>query len=397
MTHKLLNTVAAIALSTAFVGCSQNDDPTIEASPSEYILFGQPHINLDATIGDFAGHGSRAGLTTSIDRFKVYGFCVPRSISDTSQLNNQSAPFDWKDKSNFFTAGADVFNGIEVTVGTDGFTSYNDNNFEQWHINKEARYTFIATSTSSGTFQMANAVATTGSAHGPRMTFTLPRDADPANLTEAQQQQRLSTTLDPNGQPDALVAARFDHQQADGRVNLSFFHFMTGLRFEFHNHTSDKDLVIKRVTFQGKFYRQGVFDFTTDKPDMSVGESTYSGTFTLLSEPQTILASSSDIMGSDANPVTLLLLPNPKATLDPEDGNDDYVLGTYKTITITYTIGGGDDRTFELRNFKLNYIPEANTLHTAHFNFVGDEFVVMFQADNNTNWGNGSDNLVDIK
>ena len=83
----------------------------------------------------------------------------------------------------------------------------------------------------------------------------------------------------------------------------------------------------------------------------------------------------------------------PDGTTDP-DGK--FVLGSDKEIKIVYSIGDGPERTFTYGpNFTLNYIPKPNTLHTAHFNFVGDEFVVMFQADEN-NWQNGSDNNVTI-
>lgn len=234
---------------------------------------------------------------------------------------------------------------------------------------------------------MGNSTATTGSSHGPRLSFTL--DATGNSLT---------APLDYKKQPDALIAARFDRKSTNGTVDLSFFHFMTGIRFKFHNHTSDKNLVIKRVTFAGRFFKQAVFDFTTDSPVMSVpSDQTYSGIFTLLNADQTITAGSADYMGGD-HPVTLLLLPNPDGTLEDDQ---EYTLGSDKEIKIVYTIGDDSvERTFTHSKFLLNYIPKPNTLHTAHFNFVGDEFVVMFQADNGLNWEDGTnpgaDNNIDI-
>ena len=90
----------------------------------------------------------------------------------------------------------------------------------------------------------------------------------------------------------------------------------------------------------------------------------------------------------------LLLLPNPHATIDDSENEiDNWALGRQKQITIVYTIGGGADRTFTTdKDFRLSYIPDPNTLHTANFHFVGDDFVITFQADNNTMWENGSDN-----
>lgn len=373
---------ASLAIGLLLSSCTKPGVPGQYADTTRYITFGTPSIDLDATVGDFAGQpATRAGLTTSLDKFNVWGFCVARNISGNQNPN--SAVLDWNQKSSFFTQGADLANlsNGEVTVSGD-YTTYNGGTLSKWNTNKEALHSFIATA-GNANYSMENAVATTGSARGPRLTITL-------NTTGSS----LTTQLDYNLQPDLLVAARFDHKSTNGRVNLSFFHIMTGIRFKFHNHTSDKNLVIKRVTYAGKFYRQAVFDFTTDRPVMTVPtDQTYSGVFTLLNSDQGIAAGTADYMGGDT-PVTLLLLPNPDGTLEDDQ---EYTLGSDKEITIVYTIGDdGIERTFTHSKFLLNYLPQPNTLHTAHFNFVGDEFVVMFQADDQVNWENGSDNDVNI-
>lgn len=371
--------VAAILCS-----CSDSDCNYLQNSSDRYIIFGVPQISLNAVTGGFLPTSSRAQLTTSLDKFTVWGFRRPMSLAGVA--NENGAKQEWNTKSKFFTQGADVFSNMEVKINGE-FTSYDNDQPKAWNTTTpESYYTFIATTTTSGTFTMENAVATSGAEHGPRLHFTL-----------ASNSTQLSTPLNYLDQPDAMVDGLFDHQKADGRVDLSFSHFMTGIRFKFHNHTTDKELVIKSVTFQGRFYKEAVFDFTTDKMTMSVTDNTYAGTFTLLDNPMSIVAGSADYMRSTDHPVTLLLLPNPNAKLDDTaEGIDEYALGTEKTISIVYSIGGSADRTFENKNFRLNYIPDANTLHTAHFNFVGDEFVVMFQADNDTNWGNGSDNDINI-
>lgn len=384
MTQKMKYIAMAACLTTGLLlsSCTKPGVPGQYADTARYITFGAPSIDLDATAGDFAGQpATRAGLTTSLDKFNVWGFCVARNISGNSNPN--SAILDWNQKSSFFTQGADLANlsNGEVTVSGD-YTTYNGGTLSKWNTNKEALHSFIATA-GNADYIMENAVATTGSARGPRLTITLNTNGS-----------SLTTPLDYNLQPDLLVAARFDHKSTSGRVNLSFFHIMTGIRFKFHNHTSDKNLVIKRVTYAGKFYRQAVFDFTTDRPVMTVPtDQTYSGVFTLLNSDQGIAAGTADYMGGDT-PVTLLLLPNPDGTLEDDQ---EYTLGSDKEITIVYTIGDdGIERTFTHSKFLLNYLPQPNTLHTAHFNFVGDEFVVMFQADDQVNWENGSDNDVNI-
>lgn len=384
MTEKIKYIAMAASLATGLLlsSCTKPGVPGQYADTTRYITFGIPAIDLDATVGDFAGQpATRAGLTTSLDKFNVWGFCVANSISGNPNPN--SAVLDWNQKSSFFTQGADLDNlkHGEVTVNGD-YTTYHDGILSTWNANKEALHSFIATA-GNANYSMENAVATTGSAHGPRLTVTL-------NTTGGS----LTDPLDYSQQPDLLVAARFDHKSTNGRVNLSFFHIMTGIRFKFHNHTSDKNLVIKRVTYAGTFYRQAVFDFTTDRPVMTVPtDQTYSGIFTLLDSDQGIAAGTADYMGGDT-PVPLLLLPNPDGTLEDDR---EYTLGKDKEITIVYTIGDdGAEHTFTHSGFLLNYLPQPNTLHTAHFNFVGDEFVVMFQADDQVNWQNGSDNDINI-
>ncbi|MDE5567093.1 MAG: fimbrillin family protein [Muribaculaceae bacterium] len=380
---KIIKYTAVTLIAVGAASCNSADDSLkAPVSPEKYICFGVPEINVNATVDDFAGStGSRAAhLTNTLENFQVWGFCAPNDLS--GNINTQVVDQTWNDKSVFFTTTPDVFNNKKITV-SNGFANY-EGEKQEWSGTADARYTFVAAYTPSGTFAMGSGSVTAGSEHGPRLKFTMPRTSTDK-----------TTLLYPADQPDALVAARFNHQQADGRVDLSFFHFMTGLRFKFHNHTADKDLVIKRVTFQGIFHKEATFDFTKDKPVMTVA-GTYAGTFVLFDSAtgQTISHGTADYMGGNELPVTFLMLPNPDGTIEA-DGK--FTLGSEKEIRITYSLGGGEDKTFiHGNNFTLNYTPQPNTLHTAHFNFVGDDFVVFFQADDEKNWQNGSDNDVII-
>lgn len=390
MIRQIKDIAVCLILGITLTACSDGDSPEQQFSPEKYITFGLPQISWEGGIGGFTSAPTRAALMTSLDKFYVWGFRRP--LTPTGVADETGASKSWNEKSIFFTQGPDIFSNVEVTVNA-GFTTYKNGNLSPWSDNTGSSYSFIAgvsaieDGSAGGTFAMENAVATTGSAHGPRLTFTLNASGS-----------SLGDPLDYKAQPDALIATRFDRKNADGTVPLSFSHFMTGIRFKFHNHTSDKNLVIKRVTFAGKFFKKAVFDFTSDTPVMSVeADNTYSGIFTLLNAEQTITHGSADYMGGDS-PVTLLLLPNPDGTLEDDQ---EYTLGSDKEIKIVYTIGDdGVERTFTHSRFLLNYIPKPNTLHTAHFNFVGDEFVVMFQADNDLNWEDGTnpgaDNNIDI-
>lgn len=390
-------------LSVVVCSCSSNDEPGAGVLPSseDYITFAHPTVNLNATLSDFADsqYNTRSYLSASIDEFQVWGFCVPNNVEGNK--NDAAVEQDWNQKSTFFTSDqcSDVFFNMKVSKNSDGLTIYDKSDisnsgtkiaYKTWKdvsSNENALFSYIAgyVPEGLGSFIMEPSFLTTKEdeqgnnlSHGPKLTFTI-----------GQNGTNIDDDLDHTRQPDALVAATYDKKKSNGRVSLSFFHFMTGIRFKFHNYTSSKDLVIKRVTYKGRFHKSATFDFTTDEPTMSVsGE--YAGTFTLFNGIQTIIPNSADYMGGD-DPVTLLLLPNPDGTT-AEDKN--FTLGRDKEIFIEYTIGDKES-SFSLSNFTLNYLPQPNTLHTAHFNFIGDEFVVMFQADDN-NWENGSDNNVVI-
>ncbi|MDE6085097.1 MAG: fimbrillin family protein [Muribaculaceae bacterium] len=398
MKIKLIN-IAICGAVCSLSACSEADDmPALD--PQKYITFSAPTIPFDYNETPY----SRAELVDEITEFKVWGYCIPNDVNGNPSKNQAMAK--WDDKSEFFTKGADVLNGFTVKVDGSN-TSYNQNdanngstsNPKPWyngtdHINaNDYNYCFIAGSSTAGTFSM-NDGGVAASAH-PVLKFELPYTSN-----------NIDTELTPEMQPDALVGKKFD-QYNNSKVKLEFDHIMTGLRFRFHNQctaTADdsKDLVIHRVTFSGQFYKTAEFSFSKEEMQASVTGETYSGTFVLLNSDQTIAAGSSDLMRHEGNPqnrsVKLLLLPNPNASLDKSDKEiDDWALGRQKQIRIEYSIGNSERRTYTTdRDFRLSYIPDPNTLHTANFHFVGDDFVVVFQADNETNWENGSDSNLEI-
>lgn len=386
MKNSYLYTIAIISVLLSLVSCSENDLISVDRSSDKYIVFGYPTINLDATIGDFAdNYNTRGQLATSVDEFTVWAYCTANNISDNTQSEGTSAA-RWNDKSKFFTGnadgGADVANLAKSTVNPSK-NNYNGGNLTPWKDDNNARYTFIG-ATGNATYSMEKASPVTGNSHGPRLTITLPTSS--------------KSVLDRKQQPDIMVAAAFDHQHEDGNVKFSFFHIMTALRFKFHNH-SDKDLIIKKMTFKGTFHKEAVLDFTTTNPVMTVTSNKYTGSFSIIDTEQEIPHGSADFAGGDTDPSYLILLPNPEGTTDNNDGK--FVLGSNKSIDIYYRFAddkeGQEDRHFTTDdNFTLNYLPQPNTLHTAHFNFIGDNFTISFQAEDK-NWDNGSDNKYTIK
>ena len=388
MTDKILN-IALIALAGVTVGACADSPENPMSDPAKYITFSAPRLEFSFQEGGF----SRAELVDEISDFTVWGYCIPRDVS--GNLDKNQAKETWANKSEFFTDGPDVLDGYRVRVDGSN-TSYDKDNPNgstsnpmPWFAGTDHpgaddyNYGFIAASSPVGTFNMTATYEAT-KAH-PVLKFELPYTSN-----------NIATELDPAQQPDALIGTKFD-QYNNSKVALNFQHIMTGLRFRFHNQ-SDDELVIKRVTFSGEFYKSADFSFETETWNSTVTGDTYSGTFVLLNQNQTIISGTSDLMRHDGDPtgrsVKLLLLPNPHATIDDSENEiDNWALGRQKQITIVYTIGGGADRTFTTdKDFRLSYIPDPNTLHTANFHFVGDDFVITFQADNNTMWENGSDN-----
>lgn len=398
MTNRFIKPAFLAILGVAAAGCT--DSPEVpEADPAKYITFSAPTLDFSFEQDYF----SRAELVDEISEFTVWGYCIPRDVN--GNLNKDQALKAWANKSEFFTQGPDVLNGFKVSVAGNT-TSYNKDNKNggasnpmPWYSGADHpraddyNYGFLAASSPSGTFSMTYSNLAE-KAH-PVLNFALNRTGN-----------NISTILDPADQPDALIGTRFD-QYNNSKVTLNFQHIMTGLRFRFHNQctpTADdaKVLTIHRVTFEGEFYKTGSFSFTGENFDGSVAGDTYSGTFLLLDTDQNIAAGTSDLMRHNGDPqarsVKLLLLPNPHATLDPsQEEIDDWALGRQKKITIEYSISGGPHRTFETaRDFRLSYIPDPNTLHTANFHFVGDDFVVSFTPDNNSMWENGSNSNLEI-
>lgn len=403
MTHKILNISVIGLMGVCLSACEE----AVEApqpqdyDPRQYITFGAPELDMDAVEGGF----TRAELVDQINEFTVYGYCIPQDL--TNNKNKAQASDKWDRKAAHFSVGPDVLDGFVVKYdGTNtfyhegnknGVNSIEQSQPKEWyggneHLNADDyNYAFIATSTPSGSFNMSYDSDITKAY--PVLTFTMPWTSD-----------KISELLDYTQQPDALIGTKFD-QFNNSKVKLEFHHIMTGLRFRFHNQCSDKKLVIHEVTFQGKFYKEAKFIFDKESWRSEIvkdGEapSTYQGTFVLLKKDQTIDPGKNDLMRHDGDPngrsVKLLLLPNANATLDESsDKIDDWALGTEKLITIKYSIGDNEIRTWSTdKGFQLKYIPGVSTLHTANFHFVGDDFIVTIQSEND--WANGSDNKLEI-
>ncbi len=382
---------ALVLISIMSASCSDNHDaPEMEPDSGSYITFAAPGLEYDG-----AGH-TRARLAESfgeggITSFMVWGYCVPYIIN-TETLNYESASGDWNTKSamcapNVFDNG---MGGTTVNV-SGGKTDYGT--LKPWIVNNndidasyDYNYSFIAAANgvggnSQGGFSMGRL---SSSDHTPVLTFNMPFSG--GNTGDA---------LDRADIPDALVASTFDRTRLLGKVNLSFDHILTGIRFRVNNKTG-RELVVTKLTFQGQFYRTATYNFATNRmitQTVPLETSSYSGTYTVFDGNQTVVNDGSALLGkTDENPEgnVLLLLPNPNS------GAAEHPLGANKRIIVEYTVGGEPRNPFAIDILRLNYNPQPNTRHTANLTFVDDNIVLVFQADNQTNWENGSDNSIDI-
>lgn len=392
MKKKIYLFPAAALLAAIASSCSEElPDSPVSADSAECITFSSPAVSFDgisqtrATSASFFGDGG-------IGEFTVWGYCVPYLIQSSSTLNYEGAVGDWNTKSSLcapvlFDTG---YSGTTVKVSG---TRAEYTPLKEWVVyngdlaaSYNYTYSFIAAANGKGAdneggFTM---LAGTQNNHTPRLRFTMPFQGG-----------ALTTALDRNNISDALVASTFDRTRRMGKIDLDFSHILTGIRFRVNNKTG-RELVVTRLTLSGQFYREAEFSFATDRmatATVPLSESSYSGTFTVFTGTQTVPDNGSSLLGkTEENPEgdMLLLLPNtsPDASEHP--------LGANKRITVEYTVGGEARPPFNIDILRLNYNPRPNTRHTANLTFVDDNIVLVFQADNQTNWENGSDNNIDI-
>lgn len=401
--YNYLSTIAIGALSMLYACTDGPADHDGGITDSGYITFASPEISISAE-----GTGSRTTLTTGFntgDQFNVLGYCVPYAMQAGGLSTNpdwDAASMSWNDKSG--QSHADVFYNRTVTI-TDNGAQYTP--IEPWHQKSTStadaqaswnyRYSFMAYAPAQGAGWSIAAPANATAAGAPRLRFTMP-------YTPGGTKERL---LEHTAIKDALLAAKFDHRRNEGKVKLNFNHILTGLRFRIRNYTNTA-LIIKSVILDGKFYREADFDFsstTIKQTTPALSDNYYIGYFSMLESEMTVDGGTQKYVGQDteAGGTRLLLLHNPLATPSTADNVDNplYSLGDDKDLTITYRFAtdpeGQADREWKNRNFHLSYRPQPNTCYTAQFNFVGDDFVLIFQADNGGVWEDGSDNDIVIQ
>lgn len=370
-------------------GCSADgsEPPMPEPNPTQSIVFGQAAATGGIDTQKQASTPSRSTLLNALPegaQAVVYGYCVPLSV----RLNDDpaSATLPWEQKANYSVP--DVFPGSNTSEGNIAGTTLTVNNErlkydgtpKPWltgsNLNADAaNYTFISHYPATGAFTYSrHAVAANSRTGAPRFTFTMPAAA----------------ATDHTAIPDAMVAAKFDHQKSDGQVHFTYRHILTALRFQINNYSAE-ELTLTSISLEGDFFNSAAFTFNTGEIVQTTAATTFHGNWDLSPTGGMKVASNSGRpLGDDTRGTSVMLLPDPAIT--PSAGDDTDCLGSNKKLHVVYSIGT-TPYTQDL-DVKLLFKPAGGTSYALNLNFVGNEFVIFFQPTDL--WENGSDNGIVI-
>lgn len=372
-----------------FTGCSAdgNEPPMPEPDPTQSIVFGQAAATGGIDAQKQASTPSRSTLLNALPegaQTRVYGYCVPLSVS--LNADPASATLPWVQKANYSVP--DVFPGSQTSEGNIVGTTLTVNNGrlkydgtpKPWLTGSNldadaANYTFISHYPATGAFTYSrHAVAANSRTGAPRFTFTMPAAA----------------ASDHTAIPDAMVAAKFDHQKADGQVHFTYRHILTALRFQINNYSAE-ELTLTSIRLEGDFFNTAAFTFNTGEIVQTTATTTFHGNWDLSpTGGMTVASNSGRPLGDGTRGTSVMLLPDPAIT--PSAGNNTDCLGSNKKLYVTYSIGT-TQYTQDL-DVKLLFKPAGGTSYALNLNFVGNEFVIFFQPTDL--WENGSDNGIVI-
>lgn len=372
-----------------FTGCSAdgNEPPMPEPDPTQSIVFGQAAATGGIDAQKQASTPSRSNLLNALPegaQTRVYGYCVPLSVS--LNADPASATLPWVQKGNYSVP--DVFPGSQTSEGNIVGTTLTVNNGrlkydgtpKPWltgsNLDADAvNYTFISHYPATGAFTYSrHAVAANSTTGAPRFTFTMPAAA----------------YTDHTAIPDAMVAAKFDHQKSDGQVHFTYRHILTALRFQINNYSAE-ELTLTSIRLEGDFFNSADFTFNTGEIVQTTAATTFHGNWDLSpTGGMTVASNSGRPLGDGTRGTSVMLLPDPART--PSAANDTDCLGSNKKLYVTYSIGT-TPYTQEL-DVKLLFKPAGGTSYALNLNFVGNEFVIFFQPTDL--WENGSDNGIVI-
>lgn len=382
---------AATLLLLALTACTQ-DIPDMPAE-GDLISFAIPEV---VTPND-GKPVSRATLINSKlplkSEFGVMGYCIARNIGDTSLDAPNSGSSNWEDKKEL--SRPDVLNQAPLQVDEYGCYYKDNTKLGKWYTDQSFpgvsaagfKYTFIAYHPFGGRFAIST--PDNSGIGAPTLTYTVvygsaDGQGDGAPDDRIERNPELTT--------DAMYAQVKDHVRASGAVDLQFHHIMSGFSVQLNNY-NETDVTVKEVTLDGGFYKTETVDFSTPDPTLTVGKEQYWGKFRFIRNGDVTIRGGSSLKAGATTEKPdgsiVLLLPN----LSASEGN---YLGTDKNITVEYENVNGELKEVKVENFNLGRIPQPGLNYRLNINFIGDQLLLMFTADEVEYWEEGSDNKIII-
>lgn len=380
MIHRITKASLYIAAIMMFLSCERRNDNA--PSDPDRIQFSAPELEIQTKSGP-------VDALTAGDRFGVIGYCLANNIQ-TGETDYNSGTALWASKNSLCPPSVFYNQPVNVTENgceydnpkywyKDGFDLAGEPNpniagADNFHYTFFAYYPYDDVSGEGFDIISPSSSEETGA---PEFRFVMP----------SQTGDELDATL----VPDAMLAVLYDRTRTDGNLQFTFSHLLTALGFEVNNF-SDQEVVVKRVTLSGDFYRSITVDLAGSSVEYHTDD-TYTGSYIILDHeivleaPDTdageTMTSTSMIEGQDPLGGNHLLL------ISGDGGDDGFTyLGNNLRVTIEYSFGG-IDREPATFSRPTTFTPRPGIKYTAQLNFVGDAFVLLFTVDNDEMWEDG--------
>ena len=371
--------IVCLFLVATLVSCENEDMEWLSADPANYIMFGQPSVSAS----------TRAALQSFPDggQFQVLGYLKSYKFTSTgvdpTQFDDNSITTPWTTKGSVTPPsvwGSDAAvnqKGTTVTYHQGGYCTYD--NLTPWNEEENALYSFFYYYPASDSFSVSfDKIGGNGSdaiVGLPALTFMMPFTAG-----------NKATVRTMGEIPDAMYGFSEDVTRSNGTVNPQFHHLLAGLKMRINNYNTMYDVTVTSLRVYGNGFRKNMTlnnDFT-----ITVGSETFGGSFQFVDDAVTVekVENAVDATGNFYEiDKTLLLIPYTSSS--------GIYFGEDIKVEISYSFVSGDKTATNDLAFGLNV--EAGTIYTLQLNFVGDDLVLDFYAeqqweDGNLDTGNNS-------
>lgn len=370
--------IVCLFLVATLVSCANEDMEWLSADPANYIMFGQPSVSAS----------TRAALQSFPDggQFQVLGYLKSYKFTSTgvdpTQFDDNSITTPWTTKGSVTPPsvwGNDAVvnqTGTTVTYHQGGYCTYD--NLTPWNEEENALYSFFYYYPASGSFTTSfDKIGGSGSdaiVGLPALTFTMPFSGESGKIAQ-----------DMDEIPDAMYGFSEDVTRSNGTVNPQLNHLLAGLKMRINNYNTKSDVTVKSLRVYGNGFRRNMTlnnDFT-----ITVGSETFVGSFQFIDEAVTVekVDNTVDATGNFYEiDKTLLLIPYTSSS--------GIYFGEDIAVEISYNFVSGDQT--QIKSLAFGLTIEAGTIYTLQLNFVGDDLVLDFYAEQqweDGNWDTGDD------